>query len=1781
MGIQEDQIVNQKQNLKSRSKWKVWVWDALIVLILLVGAYFRFTGIRWDASYHLHPDERFLTMVATAITPAENLEQYFDTANSPLNPNNRGYTFYVYGTLPLFIVRYIGEWIGQTGYDQINVVGRAVSGAFDLGTIFLVFLIGKKLYNNSKLGLLAALFSSLAVLQIQLSHYFTVDNVSNFFAYAAIFAALFIVTAVDQDSNFIAEPPKTGFLNGISMTNWNSFVAYAAFGILFGLALASKVSMWALAALLPLSSFIYYSKLSPEKKEREVLLIIRNLVLAGVLALLTFRVFQPYAFSGPGFLGLKLNPNWIGNLKELSNLSTGDVDVPYALQWARRPITFALTNLVQWGLGIPMGVLALSGFLWMGWRMVKGDWAKHILLWSWVAFILGTQSFNWVRSMRYLLPLYPALALIASWTIFKLWSNGSNVVRKIISINIQWQRILAVSVALIALSGSTLWAVAFTQIYTKPVTRVAASEWIFENIPAAINLQIESDSGLKVVQPLAYQNSALISSEQSFVYGFIPKTKGIISAVFIEHVLNQQSQDSILSLLVMIREKMPSGEVVIASGFYQSNFQPTADPRGESVRIPMDHPIELIPENDYELVLQIVDPGKFLKLDGGVGLEFNAGTSKTIQYLPAPVFRLTASTPFQTSFTPLESGIISKINLNRVVDLLNLDNNKTLVLSILDASKPDQLLASGRITDPFLATSDPRGNTQVVPLNQSLQVDSQKSYILQLTLSGGAGAIGIYNDVPVIESTWDDPLPLGMYGYNVFGFENGLYGNTRNLEIYWDDTKQKKDLFYSTLDQADAIFISSNRQWGTTTRVPERYPFTTEYYRSLLGCPAEKDILWCYSVAKPGMFIGKLGFKLTAVFQSDPTLGNISINDQFAEEAFTVYDHPKVLIFQKTDLYDPQQVRKMLDAVDITKAVHKTPRQASKFNGNLFLDSKQQSLQQAGGTWSEIFNKDSILNLTPGWAVVVWYLSVFLLGIAVYPLVRIVFTGLTDKGYPLSRLVGLLLTAYLTWFTSSTGLQFNRLTIGGILAALVLLNGFLAFKQRRELKEEIRTKKKYFLTVELLMLFLFLASLAIRFGNPDLWHPWKGGEKPMDLSYFTAVLKSTVFPPYDPWYSGGYINYYYFGFVITGVLVKFLGIIPGIAYNLILPTLFSFTGLGAFSFGWNLFAGSKELPSADQAKTGITVPRPLVAGMVSLFTVLIMGNLGSLRMIWQGLQRLVAPGGVIENARFIEQFSWFFGGLAKFFTGTRLNYGFGDWYWIPSRALPGDVITEFPFFTFTYADLHAHMIALPVTLLVLGWALSILLGKWRWNSGTNINRSVTIGISLLFGSLAIGTLRVTNTWDFPTFLALSAVIILYTIFLYVEIPDRLLPSLPIWLKKIFYSSGIIAVIVILSMVLFQPFTKFYGQAYGALDPWTGDHAQFWSFLVHWGLQLFLITTWFVMETREWLAATPVSALKKLKPYSGFIQMITVLVGLVLILITALGIQIGWLVGLLLIWALILILRPGQADSKRLVLFLIGTGLVLTLFVELFVLRGDIGRMNTVFKFYYQAWTLLGLGSAAGLIWLIPAVSDQWQQGVSAAWQVFLALLIFGVCLYPLTATADKIRDRISTIAPPSLNGLEFMQTSSYFDQGMDMDLSQDYLAIKWMQDNVQGSPVIVEANTVEYRWGNRFTIYTGLPGVLGWNWHQRQQRGFLDYNGISNRLVDIPNFYTTTVIENAVSFLKNYNVKYIILGQMELAYYPGEGLKKFEKYDGVYWKEVYREKSTVIYEVDQSLELTP
>ena len=650
--------------------------------------------------------------------------------------------------------------------------------------------------------------------------------------------------------------------------------------------------------------------------------------------------------------------------------------------------------------------------------------------------------------------------------------------------------------------------------------------------------------------------------------------------------------------------------------------------------------------------------------------------------------------------------------------------------------------------------------------------------------------------------------------------------------------------------------------------------------------------------------------------------------------------------------------------------------------------------------------------------------------------------------------------------------------------------------------------------------------------------------------------------------------------------------------------------MGAFSIGYNLShprSKANEPPgTADvDLASHISAWRPYLIGLASAFGLSVLGNLGTLRMIVKGWEGLGVPGGLTESTGFFTRLMGLPVGIYQsIFQGAKLPYSLGDWYWIPSRAIPapGDVepITEFPIFTFLYGDLHAHMIALPIAMLALTWVVAVLMGKARWQ---NIGAG-TMGI--LIGGLAIGALYPTNLSDIYTYLPIAMVVFGYAIFRYADVGCfSALPHLSLTIKRLILAGLGMLLLAVVSYGLYLPYRLWYAQGYSSIIPWFGTHTPFWSYLTHWGLFLFVIVSWMVWETREWMANTPLASLRKLEKYSGLFVLVLVILFLICLLMSiktpgienisllsklpvGRGATLVWVILPLATWAGVLLLSPGMPDVKRLVLFWVGTGLLITLMVEVVVVRGDIGRMNTVFKFYLHSWVLFALSAAAALGWLLEPVR-RWLPGWRISWRVAFTFLIVSAALFTLYGSMAKIKDRWAPTAPHTLDGMAYMPFATYYENypnvsgssleeqdGFTMDLSQDYRAIRWMQENIHGSPVIVEANSRKlYRWYSRFTINTGLPGVVGWEWHEQQQRAVNPPDWVTKRVTDIDQFYTTVDTDITKQFINLYGVKYIIVGQLEQITYPGPGLDKFSAFNDILWNEVYRDANTVIYEVIQ------
>jgi YYY domain-containing protein len=992
----------------------------------------------------------------------------------------------------------------------------------------------------------------------------------------------------------------------------------------------------------------------------------------------------------------------------------------------------------------------------------------------------------------------------------------------------------------------------------------------------------------------------------------------------------------------------------------------------------------------------------------------------------------------------------------------------------------------------------------------------------------------IYANIPagatIATEHWDDRLPLGRPGY-----DPGRYRYTE-LTLYDQENADKRAKLEGVLDQSQYIVMSSHRLLGSIPRLPERYPLATTYYRLLES--------------------GQLGFERVGTFQVEPSLGPLKFDDSNAQEDFTVYDHPLVEVWQKTPDYSSANMRSQLDAVALDRVVNVRPIDGGK--GALLQTPGEQQAQLTAGTWSQLFNRDDLANKL---ALPVWFVLIELLALSAVPALWRSLPFLADRGFGASKILGLAFVAYIGWLVASLKLApFERPLLLLAWLALLALSFAAAWPVRQAFWAWLRKERRLILTTEAVFIAGFALFAWVRAANPDLWHPVFGGEKPMNFAYLNAIVKSDYFPPYDPWFAGGIINYYYFGLVLAAVPIKLAGIMPEIAFNLAEPTLYGALCAGVFAMAFSL-----SLPARVVA--GLRRTHAYVAGLAAVLMTAILGNLDAGLQVLDQLWRLggeLAPssGGVVRLAA----------GVLALLEGA--NFPVLD-FWRSTRFIgPEEVgpIHEFPYFTFLYGDLHAHQIALPLTVAVLLIGLNLM-------RSLRANPRQVAWASLGIAGVLVAMLRATNTWDFPTYTGIVALVLI-------------LGSLPalLRLERPAIQTLIVSLLAfgVVSQLAFAPYLQRYQLFYTGVDPVKARTALSQFLTIH-GLFFFLgvsLLLWYVVQASRRAAAARRQS--RLVPEPGYYGMILPLGSL-----TSFNSPAAWVAGCGALLGLILFLAGYQTravlvagiaaaaaacfahwqnSNRALQAALFGVALFATLIPEFVALQGDIGRMNTVFKFYLQAWVLLSITTAVAFGWLLrKSARDHLLRQVRPTWIALLALLLLAAVAYPLLASKGKIGLRFADM-PLSLDGMQYMNSAQYVDDGRDLNLPADANAIRWMQDNVVGTPVVLEGRSPVYRWGSRFSIYTGLPTVLGWDVHESQQR--TGYSGmIQERASDVERAYSTTNAQEALGILRKYAVRYVVVGGLEHKYYPQSGLDKFPTMPGL--KLAYDADGVQIYEVVQ------
>ncbi|MGB7538545.1 MAG: DUF2298 domain-containing protein [Anaerolineales bacterium] len=1118
----------------------------------------------------------------------------------------------------------------------------------------------------------------------------------------------------------------------------------------------------------------------------------------------------------------------------------------------------------------------------------------------------------------------------------------------------------------------------------------------------------------------------------------------------------------------------------------------------------------------------------------------------------------------EMSFEAVRSGTVESLSLGFVKDLSGATGSVMHVVLYSEPPGPEPM-AEADVLLPAVGEED-RGARLDAAFGPVTLEEGRRYHLYVSAARGGPFSV---KGAWFVDEDWDEGLPFNLDGLDAnWQFDRA---NATRMNIEWPDVEEKRQMLIDNLARTDYVIIQSQRRIWSVCRMPAVYPMTMEYYRAL--------------------FDGRLGFELVAVFQHPFTFGPLQISDLAgtvswgetpnlpmfnlnplaAEESFSVYDHAPVWIFQKRADYSQSNVEEILRAVDISRVANQDASQSFAVLNRLMLPDDRLAEQESGGTWSEMFSYEWIWNKYPGLAAGMWWIWAVLTGWAALPLVSLIFRGLPDEGYSIAKTAGWLLVGWAAWLLGSARIPFVWTTIALVWLALAAAGGYLFWRDRTRWKEKIRALWKTWLIVEILFAALLVFFLLIRLGNSDLWHPSKGGEKPMDFSQLNAVIKSTSFPPYDGWYAGGYMNYYYFGDVLIAIPTKLLGTVPSIAYNLGLAMLFATIGVTAYGVAWNMAESIR--------RKGATKVSPVVAGLGAALLMVVLGNLGEVILVWDGLARVSSlpyPRGLLFGLGDLPHV--IVGGFRMLLGQATWPFGLDNWYWNASRSIPVPVgpdggsleagpITEFPFFSFLYADLHAHSMSLPAMILALAGSAAMIITPANlrsWKTSLPL-----VGIT----ALAVGSLWASNTWNFPAALGIALLGLALAGWRMIEQGGEL-RNPRAWLRLIILAGLLTA----LSILLFAPYHAWYGSGYNSVERWKGSRTPLDAyFLVH-GLLLFVLISYVIGLTRERLKSTRIAEWTKHAGLGTTLLLAGSLLIAGLVILGVLGYPVLVFAIPMMLWAVILGLGDKLPDEHRMTLGLFVSALAITCGVELVVITGDLDRMNTVFKFYVQAWAYFAVAAGVGLGWLVCKIRDAGRL-FRNIWFGVLGVLVAGAFSYTLFASYFKIIDRMSETAPRTLDGMTFMQYSTYYDGAstdlaLNMDLSEDFFAIRWMQENIKGSPVIVEAHLVEYRWGSRFTIFTGLPGVVGWNWHERQQRGVVDDQGVWERVYAIGDFYSTANPDEAMVFLRKYHVKYVIVGQVERAFYLPEGIAKFERMaQAGQLKAVFTVGQTTVYEV--------
>ena len=753
--------------------------------------------------------------------------------------------------------------------------------------------------------------------------------------------------------------------------------------------------------------------------------------------------------------------------------------------------------------------------------------------------------------------------------------------------------------------------------------------------------------------------------------------------------------------------------------------------------------------------------------------------------------------------------------------------------------------------------------------------------------------------------------------------------------------------------------------------------------------------------------------------------------------------------------------------------------------------------------------------------VVWWLLTIEAIGLAAFPLAFFLFRRLKDRGYFVSKALGLLLLGYASWMLSILHLVPSvRPSIIALLVVMGGLSGWYAWGRRYELKEFFARERRSILVSEAIFLLFFLGWVAYRAYDPDINHT----EQPMDFAFLNASIQSHFGAPEDPWMRGESVSYYYFGYWMMGVTSQLTGIASNISYNLSMALIPALGAMAIFGLVYNMV--STEAARLRYAIIGGCVAAVLLGiaanleGVLEFMQVNAMGSQAF--WDWIRIDGLEGPSPIPTESWRPQDHWWWWNAtrvINTFDGGQGIDY----------------TIQEFPFFSFMLGDLHAHVMSIPFSILFLALCFNFL------RSPINIwPPTVQRYVSILAIGLALGGLAFTNMWSLPAFAALFLSVIALMIY---SARGREFWRLALQLAPV----G--AIVIGLAFLLFLPYYLTFNSSITGIKPVVAATTRPPHVFIVWGLYLVAVTPfiigtyWQTIVRADWLRLTSTALLVGFLPYLAwaFLDLQDgassdgLLVRFFHILPFAILISVA-------VYDALWLARWREPSGKAFGLVLAAMGLLLIMGPELLFVGDFFGsRMNTVFKLYYQAWILLAAASGFTLYYWssLREYLSGWKRWATTLWAGAFVVLLVGSLYYPPAAAASK---GSLFEGDATLDGLAFVARGR----------QAEYDAIRFVKKNVPRGSAILEALGNDYSDFGRVSSSTGVPTVINWRGHEAQWRG--ESATFDTRGRDVATIYQTQDAAVAKTLLDRYDVDYVYVGPRERAAYGTDGLGKFDSF---------------------------